>query len=199
MTKKIIAAVGMVVLGLCLVSGGCSLSSAGDKVQSLKDWISIAPEEESGEEATTSLEDLLPDKEDAAPETIAVNLYYADADGQLVIESRSIEKTEGIGRKTIESLLEGPALQENQNPFPVGTRLLDINVKPDGTCIVDLSSEVRNINSIDQEKLVVYSIVNTLANFSSVQRVSFMIGGEAVDSLGGYLDLSAPVEPDYTI
>ena len=49
-----------------------------------------------------------------------------------------------------------------------------------------------------QEQMMVYALVNTVGQFPAVQEVTFMINGEKINQLGGYMDLSAPIEPDYS-
>ena len=95
-------------------------------------------------------------------------------------------------------IAEGPPVESVQ-VFPDGTRLRDINIKPDGLCIVDLSAEARGVVNKEQEKLMIYGIANTLNQFPSVKEVSFMINGEKVDSIGGYMDLSSPLQANYDI
>ena len=74
---------------------------------------------------------------------------------------------------------------------------MDINLKPDGLCIVDLSSEARQVSDRSQEELMIDAVAKTLGQFPTVQERTFMINGENVDSIGGYVDLSAPIRPNF--
>ncbi|HEX3031477.1 MAG TPA: GerMN domain-containing protein [Bacillota bacterium] len=136
-------------------------------------------------------------------ETIRILLYYTSKDGaSLVQESREVVKVPGMARKAMEELLKGPVPASGlSNPIPAGTRLLDINLKPDGLAIVDFSSELKagHPGGSASEALTVYSIIDTLAQFPTVQRVQILLEGQSVETLAGHLDLSKPLEPDYTM
>ena len=92
-------------------------------------------------------------------------------------------------------VLARPGLQV----FPEGTKLLDINIKPEGVIIVDFNSKLTKLSSEHQERLAVYSIVNTLGQFPAVQEVQILINGDKLDTLAGHIDISKPLEPDYTV
>lgn len=130
-------------------------------------------------------------------EKIVVQLWFADSQGQtLVMEEREIPKVEGIARATINELISGPSPESDLLPvIPVGTVLKDINVKDDGLIIVDFSRELidNHIGGATSEALTVYSIVNTLTQFPTVDRVQFLIEGQTVDTLTGHIDLSEAV------
>ncbi|KUG04499.1 spore germination protein-like protein [hydrocarbon metagenome] len=204
MDKKIVIMVAVIVIAICLISGGCSTFAGDNSVKAWKELLSLAPETDTVDDNSgTSLEDLLLDNQVAQQDTaeyVVVSLYYVDATGSsLTSEDRKIVKTEGIARQTLQELLKGPGTAEYSSVFPEGTKLLDINIKDDGLCIVDLSSEVRQVKDEKQERLMIYAMVNTLGEFPSIKRVSFMIDGHPSEYIGGYLDLSQPIEPDYTI
>ncbi len=203
MDKRIVILAAIIVIAICLISGGCSTFAGDNSLKAWKELLSLAPEEDTADDNSgTSLEDLLMDKQVEPQDTaeyVVVSLYYVDSTGSsLASEDRKIVKTEGIARQTLQELFKGPENSEYSSVIPEGTKLLDINIKEDGHCIVDLSSEVRQVKDAQQEKLVVYAITNTLGKFPSVRSVSFMIDGQPSDYIGGYLDLSDPVEPDYS-
>ena len=123
-------------------------------------------------------------------------LYFGRGDGlSLVEEMHSIPKEEGIARRTINELMKGPDTPEYLSIVPEGTRLLDINLKPDGLCIINLSREACQVNSREQEEMMVMAIANTVGQFPAVKEVTFMIEGEFVQEIGGFIDLSQPVKP----
>lgn len=201
MTKKFISILAIIVLAICLVSGGC-VPPDKEELRSWQDLLNIKPEQETSDtnDLTADLENNLSNDFASDVEKITVDLYFIAPDGKkLVMESRAIPKQEGIARSTIEELIKGPQKQENLSVFPDGTRLLDINIKPDGRCIVDLSSELTAVNSQHQERLMLYALVNTLCQFPTVQEVEILVNGQKVDSIAGYIDVSAPLKPDYSI
>jgi GTPase Era involved in 16S rRNA processing/spore germination protein GerM len=133
--------------------------------------------------------------QDTMEEYIVVFLYFADETGSsLVSESRRIVKKEGIARQTLQELIKGPDNNQYKNIFPTGSQLLDINITEDGSCIVDLNSEVRKVKNAQEEKLLVNAIVKTLGQFPTIKRVSFLIDGQVADHIAGSLDLSEPIE-----
>jgi len=199
MAKHLIALSTIVFLLVCIINGGC-WSPKPETIKQWKDYINIADENDSQSEEKELGQSSNDEEIIKEGEKIDIELYFTKANGAgLVMERRTIEKTEGIARRTLEELFNGPNNPEHSAIFPEGTRLLDINVKPEGHCIVDLSSEVRLVNSEEEERLMVYSLVNTLGQFPTIKEVTFMIEGEKVNQIGGFYDLSKPVEPDYSI
>lgn len=132
-------------------------------------------------------------------ENIKVELYYARKDGTgLVVEERSISKVEGIARETINELLKGPNKKELVSALPAGTQLIDINVKPDGQCVINFSSDIDKLVGDTKSKLAVYSVVDTLCQFPTIDNVTFQVNGVPVESIGE-MAISEPVIADYEI
>lgn len=124
-------------------------------------------------------------------EKTVVTLYFADpVEHKLVAEEREIPKVVGIARATMEELIKGPAGSGLKGTLPAGTKLLDINIREDGLAIVDFSGElIRDLPvSAQAEELAVYSIVNTLSQFPTVQEVEMRVEGQTVDTLLGHID-----------
>jgi spore germination protein GerM len=130
-------------------------------------------------------------------EMVAVELYFIDEkSGKLVSEKREIPKVVGIARAAVEELIRGSASGSGLiSAIPLGTSLLDINVRSDGRCIVDLSREFNSNLAKDSraEVMAVYTLVNTLTQFPTVHEVQFLVDGQKVNSLRGQVDLSQPV------
>ncbi|QGG49354.1 GerMN domain-containing protein [Heliorestis convoluta] len=126
-------------------------------------------------------------------EQYILTLYFADSKGQnLVAEERSIPKTESLARSAVQELIKGPNLTQDASPtVPTGTRLLDINIR-DGICIIDLSKEFKTNHEGGSagETLTVYSIVNTLTQFPTVEKVQFLVEGQIIESIAGHMDVS---------
>lgn len=204
MGKKFISILALIVLTVCLISGGCTPFEKNE-LKSWKDLLEINPIEEisDGDGVAGDLESEKNETDSMLrddTEKIMIDLYFIAADGsKLTKESRSITKQEGLARGTIEELISGPSKGENLLVFPDNTELLDINIRPEGNCIIDFSEELTRITNEHQEKLVVYSIVNTLAQFDSVKDVQILINGNKLEKLAGYVDISRPLEPDYSI
>ena len=133
---------------------------------------------------------------------VTVTLYFADESGEkLIAETRQIEVVEGLARATMEELLKGPTTPGAKAVIPEGTKLIDINIKADGSGIIDLSRDLAQKHSggSTAELLTVYSIVNTYAQFNTVDQVQILIGSQKVDSLSGHVTISQPIEPDESL
>lgn len=200
MRNTIIVILALVLLSICMLSGGC----AKPDQTKIKEWQDLLKIPLDKEKAAKNEKTVLPSKNEKSKvvgvETLPIILYFADVNGnKLIIEERDVSKVEGMARRTMEELLKGPANVESVQIIPDGTRLLDINIKPDGLCIVDLSSEARGVLNEEQERLMIYGIANTLGQFPSVKKVSFMIDGQKVDRIGGYMNLSSPVQANYDL
>lgn len=130
---------------------------------------------------------------DSAAQSRQVVLYFASADGKsLEAETRDIPKQEGMARATINQLISGPQDEALLPTLPAATILEDINIA-NGVCTVDFSSELLDDLSDDAQAqlLVVYSIVNTLSQFDTVDHVQILVNGAAIsDGLGG-VDISS--------
>lgn len=198
MNRSVVCCLATAILAVCLIAGGCISDQEREKLISWKDLLKLS-EAPKGEKDSLDNSANLPPELNPFEETIDIQLYYPGPErNKLVMELRTIGKTEGIARKTIEELIKGPVNPSSLKVFPEGTRLLDINIKPDGRCIVDFSSEIRSVASARDEELMVYATVNTLGQFATVSSVEFMVNGQRVNRIAGYMDLSKPVEPDYT-
>lgn len=186
---------GFVVLGV-LLAAGCT-----DSLNKIKGDFEGQPPAGSGEvhggapeaapEASGGSDGL---QGQAAGDMVTVKLYFSDMSGRyLVEEERAIPKVEGIGRATLEELIAGPSPESGLLPtIPVGTVLRDINVRPDGLAIVDFSRDLVDnfVGGSESERLVVYSIVNTLTQFPTVDRVRILVEGQEISTLAGHVETS---------
>jgi len=128
----------------------------------------------------------------SSQETREVILYFPDANGQyLQAEKRNIPKTESIARRTVEELINGPQNPDLLPTIPSGTILEDINIR-DGLCTVDFSSELCDnyYGGLKDEEMTVYSIVNTLTQFSAINEVKIWVDGQEIESIAGHVDVS---------
>ncbi|MGI6549774.1 MAG: GerMN domain-containing protein [Syntrophomonadales bacterium] len=188
----------VLVMVIVLLMGvvGCGPLDFEDQITSWKDAVKTPIDPPPDDVIEDLIQEKAPPNE--ADETLKVQLYFANQEGDgLVVEEREITKVTGIARATVEELLKGPQTEGLKPALPAGTRLLDINIKPDGTCIVDFSSEITEVSGSKAEALAVYSIVNTLSQFSTVENVSFLVAGDKVESIGGYISTAEPVTADY--
>lgn len=180
------ASILIIILIASIFLSGCSA-----KLSSLKESFNEAENEPTDFSSPTVIIES-PTSISTTDELRTVTLYFADAGGeQLVAEERQIAKVEGIGRACIEELIKGPFQANLQPTLPVTTKLLDINIKTDGLAIVDFNGDlIRDLPANTKaEELAVYSVVNTLTQFPTVERVEFRIDGRKVDTLLGYVEI----------
>ncbi len=119
-----------------------------------------------------------------------LTLYFANEDGSgLVKETREVHYSSNISMEKLimEQLLEGPAVSGAQSAIPTGTKLVTISVV-DGICYVSLDETFRNQNYEIAEGVVIYSIVDSLSELPTINKVQISING---DTSGNYRDTFA--------
>lgn len=190
---------GLAVLFVLISMTGCDSQSFQATADRLKDsWAeSKAPPKDGADKLA---DEVMSDVTAQVPkEKLAVKLYFANGEGKLAIEERKIEKEEGIGRATLGELLKGPKQKGLKRVLPENLAVHAVNVKPDGRCIVDLSQELQDVMGTANERLAIYSIVDTISQFPSVDNVTFLVNGEPIRSGISGFDYAKPIEPDYTL
>lgn len=109
-------------------------------------------------------------------ESIPVAIYYLK-DGLLSKQVVEVPKVPGIARRTLQEMLNKPAPSGFKSAFPNGVRLNDINLKPDGTCIIDLGSEVLKLKG-PAKKTAINALTRTLSQYPTIKQVTILINGE---------------------
>lgn len=116
-----------------------------------------------------------------------VKLYFADESGKRLTETqRTIPKTLSLARETLNQWLLGPA-GGAADVYPVvssQTKLRDINIK-NGIAIVDLSKEYLEPYGNVSREVALYGLVNTIAQFPTVEMVEIRIDGKGIGQYRG--------------
>lgn len=163
MKKKIAFILTSVVIAVIVIA--CSVSTEVEK--NVENIVEIQPEEEISEEQMRQTK---------------VKLFFADnTSGVLAIEERNIDSKELIDspyKFVINLLIAGPKQDNLKSVIPEGTKLNSVKFEK-GILYVDLTSEFLNGNGTDS----IYSIVNTLTEFTEVNGIKFTIDGEIEDSM----------------
>ena len=165
-----------------LVAGGTLLDSSSTVVGLMNENTFL---ENVGEEIATLEENRL-------------TLYFASADGQaLVSEQRKVyyDSNNTQEQVIVENLILGPDVDDAKSVFPQGTRAIDVTTNA-GICYVNLSADFLNQNYDILETVTIYSIVDSLTELDSVQKVQIYINGETKDVYRDAVDISAPLERD---
>lgn len=116
-----------------------------------------------------------------------LTLYFANKEGNaLVKETRDVYYSSNISMEKLimEQLLDGPAISGCQSAIPNGTNLVNVSVV-DGVCYVSLDETFRNQNYEISEAIVIYSIVDSLSEVPTINKVQISING---DTSGVYRD-----------
>ena len=126
-----------------------------------------------------------------------LTLYFSNYNGtDLITEERVIEvNANQTNEKTIlEQLIAGPEKSDARRTIPAETKLRDVTTTKDGICYVNLSQDFVSKHSGGEmeEKLTIYSIVNSLCEVDYIDKVQFLIEGKKVDQFKGELELKTP-------
>ncbi len=125
-------------------------------------------------------------------EDVYLTMYYANKKGNALVSSNL--KISYDGNRSIEQLIvqqlisgpgviEGPIDEEMKKSIPDGTELNKITTK-DGICYVDFNDKfMAHIPEVNDE-VIIYSVVNSLVELSSINKVKFTINGETKKNYG---------------
>lgn len=125
---------------------------------------------------------LQPGYEQDAQKKLDLPVYYVkitENDAYLVREVHQVPYTKEVARATLEELIKGtPSTPGAMKVLPPATKILGITIR-DGMATVNFSRDVLRANvGASGEALGIQSIVNTLTEFPSVQKVSFLVEGK---------------------
>lgn len=110
----------------------------------------------------------------------AIVIYFANESGEALKEYRKtveISNNTSLARVVVEALIQGPEEEGYQATIPAATTIRNISVK-DGICYIDLSDEFYDMDNPLKNDIIVYSIVNSLAELPTVSKVQFLKNGE---------------------
>ena len=163
MKKKIIITIILIIIVSILVISGMS-TEIENNVENIAE---IQPEEEISDEEMRKTN---------------INLYFEDAtSGILEKEERKIDSKDLIDNPykiVLELLINGPESDKYRNPIPEGTKLNNAKYEK-GILYIDLSKEFLNSNGTN----AIYSIVNTMTEFTEVNGIKFTFDGETKEGL----------------
>lgn len=117
-----------------------------------------------------------------------LTLYFSNENGDgLVKEVREdvyYSSNVSLEKLIMEQLLEGPTISGAKSAIPEGTKLVTVSVV-DGVCYVSLDEVFKNQNYKINEAIVIYSIVNSLSELPTINKVQISVNG---DTSGVYRD-----------
>ena len=125
-----------------------------------------------------------------------VKLYFANEEGNALVEyNTQIEYTvnDTIEELVIQSLIDGPDVYSRYQTIPGGTKLLDI-YRNGETCYVDFNDNfLKKLPGVTNE-VAIYSVVNTLVELPSINKVEFRVEGAVVKTFMDSVEFDIPFE-----
>lgn len=116
-----------------------------------------------------------------------LTLYFSNETGDaLVKETRKVHYSSNISLEKLimEQLLHGPETKGAKSAIPSGTKLISVSLV-DGVCYVSLDDSFKNQDYSISEAIVIYSIVDSLSELSTISKVQISVNG---DTGGVYRD-----------
>jgi len=126
-------------------------------------------------------------------------LYFADKNGDcLITENRTIKITDTnpVEQYVVIELIKGPLSSDAKSILSQDTELISAQTT-DNVCFVNFKSGFIEKNT-GNEKLTIYSIVNSLCELDGVNSVQFLIDGKKTEKFGN-LDIYDALTADKNI
>lgn len=131
----------------------------------------------------------------AKEDTVPVKVYFGTHDAKYVVaEIHMLKNDTLLMQRAMETLAAGPKSADLVSVVPRATKVRSVVVR-DKTAFVDFSEEIakRGFGGSATEVLAVGAIVNTLTEFTDVERVQILVEGKKVSTLFGHLDIYDPL------
>lgn len=138
--------------------------------------------------------DFVDDSMSASTQTL--KLYFGDVDGKYLVEEvRAIELSPNatLEQLVVEQLIAGPGNNTLQPTLPEDTKVIKVVVK-EGICYLDLNEAFTDKGLNVSEEVTIYSVVNSLVELQTVNKVQFLINGEKKPILREKLSLDTLFE-----
>lgn len=115
-----------------------------------------------------------------------ITLFFANEKGDKLVESNYVVTYNGtipMEQLIIEQLIAVPREDNKKATIPEGTKLLKATTK-EGICYLDFNEKFLNkINGVTND-VTIYSIVNSLVEMPTINKVQFKINGELTKKYG---------------
>ncbi|MEQ6375736.1 GerMN domain-containing protein [Bacillaceae bacterium S4-13-56] len=116
-------------------------------------------------------------------------LYLIDSNGLVVPQSLPLplDESKAVAKQSLEYLVKGgPVTALLPNGFeavlPAGTEINGVNLKEDGTLVVDFSNEFGEYRAED-ELAILQAVTHTLTQFDTVKQVKLQINGYDLEAM----------------
>lgn len=131
-------------------------------------------------------------------QTASITLYFSNPKGTALIpEVQEVHYSSNISleKLVMERLLHGPEGKGKQAAIPEGTKLVSVSVL-DGVGFVNLSEGFLTQNYEITEPVVIYSIVNSLAELPNINKVQIAVNGDSTITYREKMKLETMYERD---
>lgn len=129
-----------------------------------------------------------------------LNIYFNSSKDPNTVEiskeSRIIKKDELFAETIINELIKGPSIKSNLTPIlPKNTRIISMSIK-DNIAYLNLSEEANIEMTSIKEETCLKSIVFSLTQISTINKVKISINNKDSDIWSNNFDLSKPIGKD---
>ncbi len=173
------------VLGLTFALTGCLKGEQTSGQLDVPEDVTMEDEDDGGEttegaEQEEAVQDELNVTE--TEQTVERELYLFDQSGLVVPQTVELPKSASAAMQALEYLVvDGPVTELLPNGFqaviPAGTEIIGVNLKEDGTLIVDVSEDFKNYEA-ENELKVLQAVTHTLTQFDTIEKIKLWINGE---------------------
>ncbi|WP_431804665.1 GerMN domain-containing protein [Halobacillus andaensis] len=180
---SIIAVICMGLLTGCLFEGEQSLEEMDGPPEEEAENTEVINDEGVEEEG----EEIEEESEEEASSTVERELYLQDSNGMIAPQTLELPASETVAAQALEYLVkDGPVTELLPSGFqavlPAGTQILGVNLKDDGTMIVDVSPEFEEYEA-EQEEKILQAMTYTLTQFDGVERIKLWINGHEQETM----------------
>lgn len=130
-----------------------------------------------------------------------VTLYYANMDGDSLVEYKTHLETSGnvpMETEVLLALMEVPEDLDVQSPLPSDLVINQTQIH-NGVCYVDLSKDIENVLPGVEEKVMVYAMVNTITSLGNATSVQFTVEGKKMEALRDFDSFHLMMTNDYSL
>lgn len=140
-------------------------------------------------------------REDLYTQKEKVTLYYANEKGNRLVEvERKIEVKNNmpIELGILNELIKKSGPSGTKKPLPHDLVIYSAQVY-NSICYVDLSKEIEDIMPEVDDRIKIYSMVNSIVARGNVSQVQFTVEGKPVEEFNDFSDFDEPMSCDYSL
>ncbi|MGI6668781.1 MAG: GerMN domain-containing protein [Acetivibrionales bacterium] len=127
-----------------------------------------------------------------------VTVYYQDGGGCIIPMTRWIKPQPGVARAAVSLAIDNALVREELAYYgvcpviPAGTEILGIDVR-DGIAVIDFNRRILDYGSPESERNIITSIVYTMTEFDTIDKVQVLANGYPLGILKYGTDVTGPL------